>query len=136
MANDVTIRWEGGQRFRARGRAGTELMLDGETELGASPMEALLAALGACMGIDVVDILQKGREDVTAAALSLSGERAERPPRRFTTVTLRIVLEGRGLSRQKAERAVELSRTTYCSVWNSMAPDIDLRTEIEVRESS
>jgi putative redox protein len=111
-------------------------MLDGEAELGASPMEALLAALGGCMGIDVVDILQKGRQDVTAATLSLFGERPERPPRRFTTVTLRIVLEGRGLSRQKAERAVELSRTTYCSVWNSMAPDIDLRTEIEVRESS
>ncbi len=136
MADGVTVRWEGGQRFRAQGRAGTEVVVDGESQAGASPVETLLIALGSCMGVDVVDILQKGRQDVTAATLSLSGTRREDPPRRFTAVTLKIIVEGRGVSLPKAERAVELSRATYCSVWNSMAPDIDLHTEIEVRESS
>ncbi len=133
---DVALTWEGGQRFRARGRAGRDVLVDGETRDGVSPMETLLVALGSCMGADIVDILEKGRQDVTAIRIGLSGDRRKDPPRRFTAVTMTIVIEGRGVSRAKAERAVELSRATYCSVWNSMAPDIDFRTELEVADSS
>jgi putative redox protein len=91
-------------------------------------------ALAACMGIDVVDILRKGREDLTGCRIRVEGDRRESPPRRYTVLRLWIELTGWSLSRAKAERAVQLSRDTYCSVWNSMAPDIDLAVELELRE--
>jgi uncharacterized OsmC-like protein len=31
------------------------------------------------------------------------------------------------------ERAIELSRTKYCSVWNTIRPDVELRTSFVVR---
>lgn len=132
----VTLTWEGDLRFRAAGAAGIEVVIDGDGDKGISPMEALLAALAGCMGSDIVDILRKGRQDLTECSIRLSGTRRETPPRRYTAIALAIDLEGRGLDPAKAQRAVELSRTTYCSVWNSLAPDIDLDVTVGVHESS
>ena len=44
------------------------------------------------------------------------------------------MLTGWSLNRAKAERAVQLSRDIYCSVWSSMAPDIDLTVDLELEE--
>jgi uncharacterized OsmC-like protein len=30
------------------------------------------------------------------------------------------------------ERAIDLSRTKYCSVWNTIRPDVELRTSFSV----
>lgn len=99
-------------------------------------MEHLLIAMGSCMGIDVVDILGKGRQDLRGCEIRLTGERREEPPRRFTRVGLEFRLTGRGLSRAKAERAVELSLQTYCSVSNTLDPDLEVTTEIVIEEDS
>ena len=132
----VTIAWEGDMRFRARTEDGHELPFDGTRELGASPTEGLLAALAACMGIDVVDILRKGRQDVDRCDIEVSGERRKDPPRRFTSVRLEFRLTGSELSPARVERAIELSRTTYCSVWQSMAPDIELEIAVAIADES
>lgn len=128
----VTVAWEGDMRFRARTEDGHELPFDGTRELGASPTEGLLAALAACMGIDVVDILRKGRQDVDRCDIEISGERRKDPPRRFTSVRLEFRLVGSELSPVRVERAIELSRTTYCSVWQSLAPDIELEVAVAI----
>jgi putative redox protein len=133
---DVTLTWEGDLRFSALGQAGLEAQVDGDTRSGLSPMESLLVALASCMGSDVVDILSKGRQELTGCSIRITGTRRETHPRRFTAIRMEFDLEGRDLQRAKAERAVELSRSTYCSVWNSMAPDIDFEVTIGLREAS
>jgi len=132
----VTITWEGDIRFRALTEDGHELPFDGTREMGASPTEGLLAALAACMGIDVVDILRKGRQDVDRCEIEIAGERRKDPPRRFTSVRMEFRLTGRELSRSRVERAIELSRTTYCSVWQTMAPDVELDVTLTIEESA
>lgn len=133
---DVTLRWEGDLRFLATGRSEAGTVFDGDGSTAMSPMENLLAALAACMGADVVDILRKGRQQLTGLTIRASGTRREQHPRRLMSATLAIEVEGRGLDPAKAQRAVELSRTTYCSVWSSLAPDIELDLTVAVREAS
>jgi putative redox protein len=130
----VIISWEGGTRFRARTEDGHELAFDGSREVAALPTEGLLAALGACMAIDVVDILKKGRQDVDRCDVELKGERKKDPPRRFTRIGMEFRLVGKELSRARVERAIDLSRTTYCSVWHTLAPDVELDIELTVEE--
>ncbi len=133
---EIEVDWQGEKRFRARTPGGIELTVDGDAETGATPMESALIALGACMGIDIVDILSKGRQDLAACEMTVSADRRDDPPRRFTAIRLDIVLSGREIDPHKADRAVELSRSTYCSVSNSLAPDIDIETSVQIVESN
>ncbi len=94
-------------------------------------MDALLLSVAACMGIDIVDILKKGRAPLESLRLTVSGERAPAPPRRY--VSIRMDFEARGAGpgwMAKVERAVRLSKEKYCSVLHSLAPDIDLSTSV------
>lgn len=91
---------------------------DGEEPAGPGPMETLLCALAACTAMDVISILKKKRQKVTAYRVEVSGERppSGQWPRPFLSFGIHHVLEGEGLDPAAIERAIELSHTKYCSV--------------------
>jgi putative redox protein len=64
--------------------------------------------------------------------VTFTGTRAESPPRRLLTVSLRFHLEG-AVPPDAVERAIALSREKYCSVWHSFRQDIELTTSFDVR---
>jgi putative redox protein len=108
------------------GRAGDAGMtLDSDGTAGPSPMQTLAMAFAACMGMDIVHFLNRSRVPASTVRLSLSGQRAAGHPGRFTAITLHVDLDGAATDAQVA-RGIELSRTTYCSVWSSMGQDIAL----------
>jgi putative redox protein len=131
----TTLEWTGGLAFRgAAGERG--LQIDGERGAACSPTETLTLALGACMAIDVVVILQKRRATLTSVRGELEGERAAEEPRRFTRIALRFALSGNGFEEAHVERAIALSREKYCSVWHSLRQDIELVTTFRLEASS
>jgi putative redox protein len=106
--------------FQATTGSGHELMLDaaldvGGSERGPRPMEMLLVGLGGCTGMDVISILRKMRQEVTAYEIRLRGQRAADHPKVFTGIQVEHVVRGCGLSPEAVRRAVELSATRYCS---------------------
>ena len=124
MAGIKTARahFEGGMRFTAEAGSGHRLAMDTADELeggqnsGFSPMELPLVALIGCVGMDVMSILRKQRQEVTGYDLAVRGTRAEEHPQVFTAITVEHTITGRDLQRPAVERALELSRTRYCSV--------------------
>jgi putative redox protein len=112
-------------------RSPSGVALDSSSAEGASPMQALGYALAGCMAMDVVHVLKKGRHDLRGLAVRLVGERAEEEPRRFTRVALEFTLTG-SVPREPIQRAIDLSRDKYCSVWNSMRQDIDMTVTFTV----
>ena len=108
------------------GRSGDiHLSLDSASVVGLSPMQALGFALSGCMAMDVVHVLTKGRHDLRGLRVDFTGQRATDEPRRFTAITLHYTITG-DVPADKIERALELSREKYCSVWHSMRQDIEL----------
>lgn len=128
---EVTVDWTEGMRFEARTEPGAVAALDGEGRLSPSPPEMLLAALGGCLGIDVVEILRKGRSEPEALAVGVRGERRRQDPRSFERIEVIFRICGE-VPRAKAERAVELSLQTYCSVFHTLDPSIELDTRLEL----
>ena len=127
---EVRLRWQGGERFAADA-GGVELAIDGSSPEHLSPMQAVALGVAGCMSVDVATILAKGRQPVEALEVELTGTRAQTPPRRF--LALRIHYRVRGaVDRAKVERAIALSRDTYCSAWQSMRTDIELETSFEI----
>jgi putative redox protein len=128
----VTLNWQGSLRFEAR--AGDHaLVLDSERRAGVSPTQALALGLAGCMAIDVVDIIQKGRFALTGVEARLETERRADPPRYVTRAGLHFVVRG-DVPPDRVERAIELSRERYCSVWHSLRQDIDFRTSFEIEK--
>ena len=126
----VDLTWQGGLRFEARVGDHT-LMVDSGRQAGLSPTQALAVSLAGCMAVDVVDILQKGRFAPEGVEARLESERRPEPPRYLVRVALHLVVRG-AVPPDRVERALELSRERYCSVWHSLRPDIDFRTSFEI----
>ena len=119
----VSLTWEGDLRFSS---ADSEpaIVLDSDGKAGPSPMQAMGYAVMACMAMDIVHILQKGRHPLEGLQASMTGHRAQEHPRRFTRIEIAFTITG-NVPREAADRAVQLSRDTYCSAFNSMASDIE-----------
>jgi putative redox protein len=119
--------------FEARLGSGARFLMDSSDEpRGPSPVETLLAALGACGGMDVIGILRKKRQVVTGYEVALSGERSADHPRRFTRIEILHRVRGRDLSGAAIEEAIRLSDTKYCSVHATLAPSVELVSRYEI----
>lgn len=106
-------------------------MLDGQKQVGLSPMESLLASLCACMAIDVVNILKKMRVDFSTLSVSASGEQNPEPPRYYRRISIRFLLTGE-VDPARVEHAIQLSSQTYCSVFHTLRNDIEVTHAVEI----
>jgi putative redox protein len=122
--------WAGDLRFGATSGS-TAIVIDSDAAAGPSPMQLVAEGLAGCMAIDVVLILTKGRHPLKGLRVTFSGERAPQPPRRYTRVALSFHITG-DVPAAAVERAIALSRETYCSVWHTLRQDIELATDFDV----
>ena len=126
----LDLEWLGGHRLRGRS-GGVEIEMDSPPATGPSPIQALAFGLAGCMAIDVLVVMERGRFDLKGMQARLEAERAPTDPKRILNVRLHYVLAGK-IPPDRVERAIQLSREKYCSVWHSMRPDIELSTSFEV----
>jgi putative redox protein len=115
------VKWIEGVAWMAEADSGHGLVIDGSPaiggrNLGPRPMELVLAGLGGCTAMDVIEILRKQRQDVTDCVIEVEAERAETVPKVFTRIHLHYTVTGRALKPAAVERAVKLSAEKYCSV--------------------
>lgn len=124
-ATSVDLTWTRDLVFTATGTRDRSLVTDGHSQAGFSPVELLAIATAGCMAIDVVHILGKSRRPPTALRAQFTGTRSDAEPHRFVGVRLTFEIEG-DVVPSIVDRAVQLSRDKYCSVWNSLREDITL----------
>ncbi len=129
--------WVEGMAFMGEAGSGHAVVMDGAPEyggrnIGIRPMEMLLIGLAGCTGFDVVQILKKGRENVTGCEVEVEAERATEDPKVFTKIHIAYRVTGRGLSQAKAARAVTLSKEKYCSASIMLGATAEMSTSLEV----
>ncbi|MGE6106474.1 OsmC family protein [Aeromonas sobria] len=130
------VNWVEGMKFVGHSESGHQLILDGTNPgEGASPMELILLAVGGCSSIDVVSILEKARQNVSACHVDLSGERAETVPRVFEKIHLNFVVTGQGLAEKQVARAVDLSMEKYCSVSLMLEKAVEITHSYQIIEA-
>jgi putative redox protein len=94
-------------------------------------MDSLLLALAGCMAVDVQVILERSRVPMTGLEVEVVGERADTHPKHYTRVKMVYRVEGPQEEHQaKLDRAVSLSRESFCSVLHSLRPDIEIEIEV------
>ena len=141
MSMDCTVKWTGeGMSFLAETGSNHALVMDGAPEAGGRnlaprPMELLLAGTGGCTAFDVVMILKKGRHNVTGCEVSLHAERAESEPKVFTHIHFHYKVRGNNLKQEAVARAIELSKSKYCSASIMLGEVAKITHDFEIVES-
>jgi len=131
--------WTENLKFTAVADSGFEVAMDTKKESGgedsaARPTELLAMAVGGCTGMDVISILKKKRQDVTAFEVNITADRAMDHPRKFTGMTIEYVVTGRNIEYEAVQRAIELSEEKYCSVINTLKGNVAFGHRITIHE--
>ena len=105
----------------------------GDRHAAPTPMEMLLVSVAACTAADVISILTKKRQDVTAYDVEVTGDRKEDHPRAFTKFHINHIVHGRDVSEKALADAIELSDTKYCSVAATVRPTAEIVTSFEIK---
>jgi putative redox protein len=69
---DASLTWSGELTFAASSGSQT-MTLDGKSQAGPSPVQALAFGIAGCMAMDVVEILRKGRHPVAGLDVAFHG---------------------------------------------------------------
>jgi len=135
MERNHRVKWAGGLSFIGTGASGHSTVIDGDRKSGPSPMELLLLGTAGCACIDVVMILEKGRQKVIDIWVEIGGERREEMPRHFTAIEMHFVVKGINIKENRVERAIALAMEKYCSASTQMAALADIKTSYEIIEA-
>lgn len=129
--------------FIATADTGYEVRLDaskkvGGEESGFEALELMAMSLAGCAGMDIISILRKKEQAVTAFEVRVHAEQAPDYPRVFTSTVLEYVVSGHAIEEAALLRAIELSSTKYCPVQAMLGRvvPIDIRYQIFEAEGS
>lgn len=127
----ASAKWTEQMRFEGTANSGFPVLVDGDGKAANSPTELVLIALCGCTAYDVVNILRKKREPLTAVEVSAEAEKAENPPRVYTAIKLLYRIRGE-VSHKAVEDAVRLSKEKYCSVGAMLGKTAHITYRIEI----
>ena len=137
----ATVKWIDDVSFVVETGSGHAVVVDGAPDaggrnLGARPMELVLAGTAACTAFDVVWILKKGRHPIGACAVDVEAERAPDDPKVFTRIHFVYRLRGENLNAAQVRRAVQLSKEKYCSATLMLAKTAEISYQIVVNDQA
>jgi putative redox protein len=99
---------------------------------GPCPTELLLASLAGCMGISLTTILRKMKQNVTNYDIHVAGEKSQRPPHIFETITLEHVLSGT-IDPAAVQRAITLAEKRYCLVGIMLKETVNITNTFRIQ---
>jgi putative redox protein len=119
MAKQVNVTWAKKREFVGTDSSKHSVVMssqDKENATGMKMSELMLVSLGGCTSYDVVDILQKKRQNVTGLDVTITWEQDENPPWTYRKIHLHYEVRGKGLKEKAVDTAIRLSEEKYCSV--------------------
>ena len=131
----ATLAWQSDLRFSVEPGSGHSVTIDSVARpghAGPGPMEMVIMGIAGCTAMDVVSLLERMRQPLSGLDVEIVGDRAQNHPKRLTAISITYRIRGRELDREKVERAVELSHSTYCAAIASLREDCRVTTTIEL----
>jgi putative redox protein len=137
---DAELTWKSNLSFNGTADTGFTLPLGASPKVGGDndgfrPMELILIGLAGCTAMDVISILQKKRQQVTAFQVTAHAERSDEHPKVFTRIKLDFQVTGKDIDPRAVERAIELSETLYCPAQAMLTHSVKITNEYSIVET-
>lgn len=127
---DAKVTWSKRLSFIGEADTGFSVPLGANPQVGGDndgfrPMELIAIGIAGCTGMDVISILQKKRQNVTAFEVQLHSQQAQDHPHVFTQIEVEYLISGHDVDETAVQRAIELSENKYCpaqAMFNKILP--------------
>lgn len=138
---DAKVTWKGRLSFTGTADTGFTVPLGSDPGVGGDndgfgPLELMAVSLSGCTAMDVISILRKKKQDVTAFEVRTHADQAGEHPHVFTHVLVKYIVTGHDVSPAAVERAIELSTTKYCPAMVMLSKIVQIDHEYQIIEAS
>jgi putative redox protein len=128
----VSARWTGEElNYIGTDTKGNQIPMGGNN---VSPSQMMLLGAAGCMGMDVVSILRKKRQQVTGCEIQVTGYQPDEYPKPYHTIELAFTVRGENIDPAAVERAIALSHDTYCIVGQTLQQSVEIKTSFTVEK--
>ena len=136
---NASVQWHRGLTFTGTADTGFTVPLGASPKVGGDndglrPMELMAMSLAGCTAMDVISILRKMKQDVTAFEVKVHTERAEGHPRVFTDAVIEYEVTGHGIDESSVRHAIELSALRYCPAQAMLGKVVPIRLDYAIFE--
>jgi putative redox protein len=126
--------------FRASARNNPVIELDYTPPLGTGdgymPLELFLASLAVCSASTIATLLRRMGRTIDAMEITATGNRRAEHPTSFEEIDLFFAIHANDVTAQDVDKAVELSRNTYCPVWVMISDTVRVLTRYRIEGAS
>jgi len=138
---DTKVVWKDGLSFIGSADSGFEIPLGADRSVcgaddGFRPIELMGVSLAGCTAMDVISILKKKQQEVTAFEVKVHADRAREHPKVFTRLVVTYLVTGRGVDETALLRAVELSAAKYCPAQAMLSRIAPMELKYEIYEEN
>ena len=108
------------------------IKIDGARKNGFGPKALLLAGLGGCSGIDIVDILKKMRVDFSEFSIEVKAAQTEELPKVYKDIYITYKVKTDKENEEKVRKAIDLSLEKYCGVSAMLQKNSPIHYTLEI----
>ncbi|MGC1377293.1 MAG: OsmC family protein [Anaerolineales bacterium] len=136
---DAKVIWNQNMSFTGSATSGFKLPLDadpgaGGADSGFRPLELLAVGLAGCTAMDVISVVRKKRQDVTAFEVLVAAQQQSNHPHVFTTAQILYRVTGHSVDEAAVLRAIELSALQYCPAQAMLTKAFPMELVYEIYE--
>jgi putative redox protein len=136
---DAKVTWSQGMSFSGTSGSGFSVPLGTDPSVGGQndgfrPLELMAISLAGCTAMDVISILRKKQQAVTAFEVQVQASQPETHPHVFTRARILYQVTGRSVDEAALIRAIELSATKYCPAQAMLARAFPMDLVYEIYE--
>jgi putative redox protein len=136
---DAKVTWSTGLSFSGSADSGFSVPLGADAGVGGAndgfrPLELMAVSLAGCTAMDVISILRKKQQAVSAFDVSVQAEQQDAHPHVFTRAVITYVVAGQNVDEAALVRAIELSATKYCPAQAMLAKAFEMELVYEIYE--
>ncbi len=138
---NAKVTWKNGMSFTGNADTGFDLPLGADPSVGGAndgfrPLELMAVSLAGCTAMDVISIIRKKQQDVTAFEVQVNAEQRHEHPHVFTKAVITYLVTGHGIAESAVTRALELSATKYCPAQTMLAKVFPIELVYEIYEEN
>ena len=136
---DAKVLWHEGLTFTGTADSGFTVALGADPGVGGAddgfrPMELMAVSLAGCTAMDVISILRKKRQEITAFEVRVRAQRAKEHPKVFTSAVIEYEVTGHGIQESALRRSIELSAQQYCPAQGMLAKVMPMKLDYLIYE--